>query len=190
MAESTQTPSVMQVSLPEAGETVEYRLSPDVPVKFTFFVSEVLFSCDGDDLILSGSEGGSVIIKDYQVMAKEGTLPTFELNGGEEVPGDIYLFAFSDTAMDIETAAGPEGEGDGEFLDEVAPGGVLEIIELPVVEDSSSFLDTLHFDEVIQVAPMIGSVSAPLNPLPVSLADTFDPVDETIQQVIDSPDFC
>lgn len=187
MADSTQTPSVMQVSLPEAGETVEYRFSPDIPVKFNFFVSEVLFSCDGDDLILTGNGGGTVIIKDYQSMAQAGMLPTFELNGGEEVPGDIYMFAFNDGGLDIETAAGTPEEmaGEGAFTDEVSPGNLLD--------GDTPASETLGIDEVLSGADQISMDGASrLNfeddmTMP-SLADSFDPVDDAIQQIIDSPD--
>jgi len=137
----------MQVSLPEAGEVVEYQLAADVPVKFNFYVSEVLFSCDGNDLILTGENGGGVVLKDYQAMAQQNELPTFLLNSGEEVPGDIYLFAFSDSEQSIETAAG--GTVDGmEAADDgatISPNEWLEPLLNPEVDEAgepSSFFES------------------------------------------------
>ena len=194
---------VLHVSLPEAGETVEYRFSQDIPVKFNFFVSEVLFSCNGNDLILTGDSGGSVVIKDYQSMANEGTLPEFQLHGGETVPGDIYLFAFSGAGLDIETAAGTEEEMAGEGVEFTSPGNMLDATDLPEnlgTQDHSSLgtpltREIIVFDDVL---PHHGDVAMPgvsafrfeADPVIGSLADIHDPMADAIQHIIDSPDFC
>lgn len=141
MAESGSSLNSMTVDLPEAGKVAEYSLSPDVPVKFGFYVSEVLFSCDGKDLVLTGEHGGVVVFKDYYSMAQDGVLPVFELHGGEQVPGDIYLFAFSDAGLDVETAAGPlpgapESEGIEAHTD--SKGGLVP------EPDEHSALDSVH----------------------------------------------
>lgn len=194
MAEKNQSHNMMQVSLPESGEKVEYQLSADTPVKFTFFVSEVLFSCDGNDLVLTGHNGGAVVIKDYQTMAQEGSLPTFELNGGEKVPGDIYMFAFSNEVLEVETAAGGEVEGGSEFRGEVLPDIDHDPAELPDVEDSSSALEGLRFDDLIvnseeQIElPGASPVRIDSDMNMASLSDSVDPIDDTIQQIIDSPE--
>jgi hypothetical protein len=204
----------MQVDLPEPGKVAEYTLSPDVPVKFGFYVSEVLFSCDGKDLVLTGEHGGVVIFKDYQAMAQENNLPMFELHGGEEVPGDIYMFAFSDTALDVETAAGPltdQGEqvefedhsdakgglvsgGDEHFApdsvhvhDSAAHGenGILTYSEL--FSDSHGELFLHHGDEAGSAPAMFVAehcVSAD-DMASCSFADSFDPMDDVLQHVMD-----
>jgi hypothetical protein len=206
----------MQVDLPEPGKVVEYTLSPDVPVKFGFFVSEVLFSCDGKDLVLTGEHGGVVIFKDYQAMAQEGALPTFELHGGEEVPGDIYLFAFSNTALEVETAAGPltdhndgveiqdhsdskggliSGGDEHSVLDSIhvhgqgaaapADHGILTYSEL--FSDSHGDLFLHHGDAAGYVPALFGAEHCvPMSDLAsCSFADSFDPMDDALQHVMD-----
>ena len=194
----------LQVSLPEAGETVEYHFSPDVPVKFTFFVSEVVFSCDGNDLILTGENGGAVVIRDYQAQANAGALPEFELHGGETVPGDIYLFAFSGAGLDIETAAGSEEEMAGEGGDPVMPEQGLDPLDVPEAggaEDHSSLVspvagEVLAFDAVLPET--VGEAALP----GVSvfgfeggtalgfLSDVHDSLADAVQHIIDSPEYC
>jgi hypothetical protein len=208
----------MQVDLPEPGKVAEYTLSPDVPVRFGFYVSEVLFSCDGRDLVLTGEHGGVVIFKDYQAMAQEGSLPTFELHGGEEVPGDIYLFAFSDAALDVETAAGPltnhtegveievhtdsrggliPGGDEHSALDPVhvhgvngadgahADHGILTYSEL--FSDCRPELFFHHGDAAGYVPALFGAehcvASADL--VACSFADSFDPLNDALQHVMD-----
>jgi len=217
VAESTLSQHSMQVDLPESGKVAEYSLSADVPVKFGFFVSEVLFSCDGQDLVLAGENGGVVIFKDYQAMAQQGTLPVFELHGGEEVPGDIYLFAFSNTALEVETAAGPlmdhdenveievhtdskggliSGGDKHSALDSVqvhdsetgaahAEHGILTYSEL--LSDSHGELSLLHGDATGYVPALFGAEHcAPTADLAsCSLADSFDPLGDALQHVMD-----
>ncbi|MCJ2164235.1 MULTISPECIES: hypothetical protein [unclassified Pseudodesulfovibrio] len=224
MAENTQSQSVMQVSLPEEGGVTEYRMSSDVSVKFSFFVSEVLFSCDGTDLVLTGENGGSVVLKDYLTMAQEDALPVFELHGGEEVPGNIYLFAFNESAMAVETAAGTPGDGSEmeEFLDEQVSPGNLFHGPASVIEDSSSALEPVHTDshghiasetlccaEIFSDHHMSGGAAfvgteasscgssllgvAPVLPdvdmVTCSLVDIYDPINDTIQQLVESPHY-
>ena len=215
MAESAPSQYSMQVDLPEPGKVAEYTLSPDVPVRFGFFVSEVLFSCDGKDLVLTGEHGGVVIFKDYQAMAQEGALPVFQLHGGEEVPGDIYMFAFSDAALDVETAAGPltdqnssmeieehtdskggllPGGEEHSALDSAhshassaahADHGILTYSEL--FSDNSSELFLHHGDEAGYVPALFGAEHcvATADLAACSFADTFDPLDDALQHVMD-----
>lgn len=205
MPDKINSGGILNVSLPESGSVVEYRVSSDVPVKFDFFVTEVIFSCNGNDLILTGENGGAVVIKDYQTMAMEGHLPVFELKGGEQVPGDIYLFAFSDSESSVETAAGG-GEVEGLNPDEVIPSEWLEPLLAPEEagsEDSSSSLDgvdVLTYDALFSSVPVVDSSPvATLSGAEVgftntsvthySLADNFDPVNDAIQHLIDFPDY-
>ncbi|WP_207259782.1 hypothetical protein [Desulfovibrio sp. Huiquan2017] len=214
MAESASSHSSMLVDLPEPGNVVEYTLSPDVPVKFGFYVSEVLFSCNGQDLILTGESGGVVIIKDYLAMAQEGVLPEFELHGGEQVPGNIYLFAFSDAALDVETAAGPLA--DHSTSEEVqvhidSKGGLIPEADEHVVPDpahvsgghmnhgggiltySELFSDgpagvVLHHGDETGYAPVLFGAEhcVPAADLSAcSFADTFDPLGDVFQRLID-----
>jgi len=207
MADKISSTSNLEVSLPKAGEVVEYQVSSDVPVKFTFFVSEVVFSCNGNDLIFTGDGGGSVVIKDYLTLAHEDALPSFELKGGEEVPGDIYLFAFNDAEQSIETAAGGDidnaviGE---DYGDTISPSEWLEPLMVPEeTGDSSSSLDILtpeHLfscdslgsigDEAVAVS-LFGATSVQVDHgmSMGSLADGYDSVNDTIQLIIDSPEY-
>lgn len=179
MAENAQSTSVMQVALPEAGEVVEYLISADVPVKFNFYVSEVLFSCSGNDLVLTGDNGGAVVLKEYQALAQQGALPTFELNGGEEVPGDIYMFAFNESALSVETAAGGEGEG---MMEDVSQGSAMS----GLIEDASTATDSSQLQGLLS-----GSVQTQLgiDASTCSLTETFDPAGDTVQLIIDSPEY-
>ena len=218
MAESSQSQSMMQVSLPQAGEVAEYHLSSDIPVKFNFYVSEVLFSCNGMDLLLTGSNGGVVVLKDYLTMAQHDSLPMFELHGGEAVPGNIYLFAFSGAGSEVETAAGtPGGPSEmDEYLDDpVNPGNVLQD-PAHGSDGSTSLLNhgpSLHhgsegvlafselfsdqhahlggMDQVGHVPTLFGSVQAipDANLSVCSLVDTFDPLDDVIQHAVQMPHY-
>ncbi|MEZ7196370.1 hypothetical protein [Pseudodesulfovibrio karagichevae] len=214
MAESAPSHNSMQVDLPEPGKVAEYTLFPDVPVKFGFFVSEVLFSCDGKNLVLTGEHGGVVIFKDYQSMAQEGSLPVFELHGGEQVPGDIYLFAFSNTALDVETAAGPltdhnegvqiedytdskggliSGGDEHSALDSVhvhgsgvqAGHGVLTYSELFSGGHDELFLH--HGDAAGYVPALFGAghCAGTAGLTACSLADSFDPLGDALQNAMD-----
>ena len=209
---------MMQVSLPQAGEVAEYHLSSDMPVKFNFYVSEVLFSCDGKDLLLTGNNGGTVVLKDYLTMAQHDSLPMFELHGGEEVPGNIYLFAFSNGGLDVETAAGtPGGSSEmDEYLDDPAnPGNVLHD-SIHDTDNSTSSMDlhsllhhgdehVLNYSEIFSdhhthlggldtvghVPTLFGSVHViPDADLSVcSLVDSYDPLDDVIQHAVLMPHY-
>ena len=211
MAETAQPQNVLLISLPKAGEVAEYEISPDVHVKFGFYVSEVLFSCNGKDLVMTGEHGGVVVIKDYLPLAQEGVLPTFELHGGEEVPGNIYLFAFTDSALDVETAAGPitDHKGAEEYLDHtdskggIIPGaedhsaldsahahslhGINVLTYGELFSDAHSDLLFHHGDEAGYAPSLFGSVhSAPAADVAMcSFADTFDPLGDALQHVVD-----
>ena len=89
-------------------------------VKFEFNVDEAVFSSDDNDLIITIPGQGSVRIEDYEDALD---FPTFEMAGGELVPGNVYLFAFNDLNQDneaFETAAGASGgsSGAGVYLDD------------------------------------------------------------------------
>lgn len=205
MAESTPSTSVVQVSLPEQGEVVEYQLSADTPLQFNFFVTEVLFSCDGNDLILTGETGGVIVLHDYQTLAQEQALPTFILHSGEEVPGEIYLFAFSDAQNDVETAAGAVDGSDVQGQD-VIPNDWLEPLLNSDKQDAepTSFLHLsphhdsvpLEFDQLFSSEQHVGSLAGAA-PVLVDhqyacgmLSEVYDPVHDTIQHILDSPDLC
>lgn len=207
MADKISSTSHLEVSLPHAGEVVEYQVSSDVPVKFTFFVSEVVFSCNGNDLVFTGEGGGSVVIKNYLTLAQENALPSFELKGGEEVPGDIYLFAFNDADQSIETAAGGvmdnAATGD-EYGDTISPSEWLEPLMVPEdANDSSSSLDILTPNDLfsgdslgdggadIPTASLLGATSASVsNEMSMgSFSDGYDSFNDTIQLIIDSPEY-
>ncbi|BDQ36673.1 hypothetical protein SYK_10330 [Pseudodesulfovibrio nedwellii] len=206
MADKISSTSNLEVSLPKAGEVVEYQISSDVPVKFTFFVSEVVFSCNGNDLVFTGEGGGSVVIKDYLALAQENALPSFELKGGEEVPGDIYLFAFNDADQSIETAAGGNMDNSAtgdDYGDTISPSEWLEPLMVPEAGDSSSSLDILTPDDLFLgdsqgdvgsefvAVSLLGATSISVaHEMPMgSFADGYDSVSDTIQLIIDSPEY-
>ncbi|WP_272700119.1 hypothetical protein [Desulfovibrio sp. Fe33] len=214
MAESVPSYNPMLVELPAPGKVAEFTLHPGVPVVFGFFVSEVVFSSEGADLILTGEDGGVVVFKDYLTMAREGALPDFELHGGEIVPGSIYLFAFTDGSLDVETAAGADaGKPQGvevqdhtdskgglipEMEDHAAPGGVhlhgvqggrggdiLTYNEL--FSDGRSDFSSSHIDEPGYLPSLFGAEphGAAAGLYAVTLSDIFDPMDDALQHLIE-----
>jgi VCBS repeat-containing protein len=91
-------------------------------VALDFDVTEAVFTGNGDDLVITVEGQGVIVIEDFRLLAEQGALPTFELMGGELVPGDVYLFAFNDVeaAEELETAAeGSSGSsGAGVYSDD------------------------------------------------------------------------
>ncbi|WP_319543576.1 hypothetical protein [uncultured Pseudodesulfovibrio sp.] len=207
MADKIGSTSTLEVSLPKAGEVVEYQVSSEVPVKFNFFVSEVVFSCNGNDLVFTGDSGGAVVIKNYLTLAQEDALPPFELKGGEEVPGNIYLFAFNDTGNSIETAAGSDMDNSMTSDEEggtISPSEWLEPLMVPDgADDSSSLLNILTpeqlfssdnlstFGDEVYAVSLFSATSLPVDHgLSLgSLSDGYDSVIDTIQHIIDSPEY-
>ena len=121
---------VIQVSLPGAGRSASYRLTPDALVRFAFDLSEAEFIGNGDNLEIITEGGGRVILLDYLALAQADALPVFEMLDGEQVEGEVYLFAFESdqpvTEQDLETAAGAAatGSGAGEYSDD--PGTLFD----------------------------------------------------------------
>ncbi|WP_319543692.1 tandem-95 repeat protein [uncultured Pseudodesulfovibrio sp.] len=119
---------VLQVSLPGAGQTTSYQLSAGVPVKFTFDISEAVFNGSNGNLTIAIEGGGTVVLENYQALAAAESMPVFEMLNGEQVAGDVYLFAFADGADssdgELETAADGAngGSGAGEYSDD--PGQI------------------------------------------------------------------
>lgn len=111
------------VSLPGAGQTQVYGIAPDIIIEFAFDTANAVFSSNGNDLIITVEGSGTIVFEDYLLLAKTNSLPVFELLGGEEVPGDVFLFAFNEeneNAQSVETAAGVgiTGSGVGVYLDD------------------------------------------------------------------------
>lgn len=107
---------ILEVSLPGAGQTSTYTLTAGTPVKFAFDLSEAVFTGVNGNLEIAIEGGGTVILENYRDLAESGTLPQFTTMEGEEVAGDVYLFAFEDaeeTAEGLETAADAAGGGSG-----------------------------------------------------------------------------
>nr|WP_287410699.1 VCBS domain-containing protein [Pseudodesulfovibrio sp.] len=102
---------MLQVSLPGAGKTQTYQLTPDTPVKFDFDIAEAVFTGNNGNLEIALEGGGTVILQNYQALADAGTLSTFEMMDGEQVAGDVYLFAFADTGDGEETELETAGDG-------------------------------------------------------------------------------
>ena len=113
----------LNIAFPGSGKEQAYQMEADTPIKFDFDIADAVFSSSGNDLIITVADGGSVILKDYLSLAQEGTLSSFELANGETVPGDVYLFAFSDRQQNldaVETAAdgAAGGSGAGAYSDD------------------------------------------------------------------------
>ncbi|WP_338667605.1 VCBS domain-containing protein [Pseudodesulfovibrio methanolicus] len=129
-ATSTTQAPVIQVSLPGAGRSVSYRLTPDALVRFTFDLADAEFIGNGNNLELVVEDGGTIILQDYLPLAEANTLPVFEMLDGQQVEGGVYLFAFEGnqpvTEQDIETAAAgaTSGSGAGEYTDD--PGTLFD----------------------------------------------------------------
>lgn len=119
----------MSVVLPGAGGSNSYQLVPDAQVKFDFDLSDAVFSNQDGDLVITVENGGSVVLEDYLSLAKDGNLPTFEMQDGEQMPGDFYMFAFeqsgSQDAEPLETAAEGQsgGSGAGAYSDDAGTIG-------------------------------------------------------------------
>jgi len=115
--ELTRTP----VSLPGAGKSTTYQISADMLVVFDFDTTDAVFSGNGNDLVITTEDGGTIVFQDYLLLAEQDALPTFELIDGEQMPGDVYLFAFNETEeAELETAAdsGFGSSGAGDYTDD------------------------------------------------------------------------
>ncbi|CCH50063.1 cadherin-like domain-containing protein, partial [Pseudodesulfovibrio piezophilus] len=101
-------------------ETVSYTLPADGVISFGFEVNDAIFSSNDNDLVITTENGGTIVIEDYAVAAEQGNIPVFELIGGEEVPGNVYLFVFNTAGDTIETAASGSvgGSGVGAYIDD------------------------------------------------------------------------
>ncbi|EGB14485.1 outer membrane adhesin like protein [Pseudodesulfovibrio mercurii] len=112
----------LDVSLPGAGNTQTYHLDPGTPVKFEFDLANAVFSGTDGNLQITVEGGGTVILENYQALADSGGLPLFEMVNGEQVAGDVYIFAFDgvDQNADVETAAGNNtgSSGAGQYNDD------------------------------------------------------------------------
>ncbi|MUM78839.1 tandem-95 repeat protein, partial [Pseudodesulfovibrio sp. F-1] len=122
MAENNTPQSRVALSLPGEGKAARFQITSDMSVFFDFDVSEAIFTGKGNDLVITVEGQGVIVIEDYRLLAEQGALPVFEMMGGIQVPGDVYLFAFIDGTEeeDLETAAeGSSGSsGAGAYTDD------------------------------------------------------------------------
>jgi len=125
------TSQQIQVSLPGAGKTQTYRVEADTPVKFDFDLADAVFSGIDGNLDITVEGGGTVVLENYQALADAGSLPLFEMASGEQVAGDVYIYAFDgvDRNADMETAAdnANTGSGAGQYSDD--PGALVAGVE-------------------------------------------------------------
>ncbi|SDL29580.1 hypothetical protein SAMN05660337_2548, partial [Maridesulfovibrio ferrireducens] len=107
------------INLPGKGESVIYKVDETTAFNFGFNYSDATFTGNGGDLVISSEDNGVIILEGYLPLAKEELVPAFVLEDGEEIPGNVYLFAFSQDSNEIETAAntGTSGSGAGEYAD-------------------------------------------------------------------------
>nr|WP_321513825.1 VCBS domain-containing protein [uncultured Pseudodesulfovibrio sp.] len=162
---------MLQVSLPGAGKTQTYQLTAGTTVKFGFDIAEAEFTGNNGNLEIALEGGGTVILENYQALADAGTLPTFEMMDGEQVAGDVYLFAFADTGdgeeTELETAAdgAATGSGAGDYSDDAgqlgdgidALGGqgdaydARALAAIPGVEGNSAPIANDDFNEITEI---------------------------------------
>ena len=118
---TTQTLARTPVSLPGAGQTVTVKLTAGMLIAYQFDTSDATFASNGKDLVLTTANGGTIVFEGFLDLAETDELPVFELLGGEQVPGDVYLFAFNLTDdAESETAANSalSGSGIGVYVDD------------------------------------------------------------------------
>lgn len=114
--------SVIQIP-DSAKESTTYSLPENGEVVFGFDIGEAVFNSRGDDLVISMDDDRSVIIENYENVARSGNAPTFTLLNGEQVPGDVYLFVFNQPGQETETFetaadSGTTGSGVGAYTDD------------------------------------------------------------------------
>ena len=160
---ATPTTQIQQISLPGAGQTGVYTLTAETPVKFTFDLSEAVFTGVNGNLEIAVEGGGTVILENYQAIAESGDLPPFETVDGETVAGDIYLFAFTsaeETTEDLETAAdgAAGGSGAGEYSDD--PGTLFDGLDAlggqgdAYAPQAFNFVENITAAEALPQAPV------------------------------------
>ncbi len=112
----------LHISLPGAGNIQTYHLDADTPVKFDFDLANAVFNGENGNLEITVEGGGTIVLENYEALADTGSLPLFEMLNGEQVAGDVYLFAFegADQNADLETAAANAngGSGAGQYTDD------------------------------------------------------------------------
>ena len=159
----------MEVSLPGAGKIQTYALTADTPVKFMFDLSDAIFTGVNGNLEIVVEGGGTVILENYQALAEAGTLPTFETFDGEQIAGEVYLFAFGEdvegvTQEDLETAAGAaaSGSGAGEYSDDAgtlydgldALGGQDDAYDSTAIEPLEEIIPAILEEEEERIPPV------------------------------------
>jgi VCBS repeat-containing protein len=116
------TTNQLHISLPGAGNIQTYQIEADTPVKFDFDLANAVFTGENGNLEITVEGGGTIVLENYEALADTGSLPLFELLNGEQVAGDVYLFAFegADQNTDLETAAGGANgsSGAGQYNDD------------------------------------------------------------------------
>ncbi|WP_319584175.1 VCBS domain-containing protein [uncultured Pseudodesulfovibrio sp.] len=116
------TTDQLHIALPGAGNIQTYHLDADTPIKFDFDLANAVFTGENGNLEITVEGGGTIVLENYQALADTGSLPLFEMLNGEQVAGDVYLFAFegADQNADLETAAANAtgGSGAGQYTDD------------------------------------------------------------------------
>ncbi|MCJ2163463.1 MULTISPECIES: Ig-like domain-containing protein [unclassified Pseudodesulfovibrio] len=171
MADSTT--QNLHISLPGAGKTQTYQLTADTPVQFDFDLAEAVFTGNNGNLQIAIEGGGTIILENYQSLAEAGTLPTFQMMDGEQVPGDVYLFAFADaeqTAEEVETAAdgAAGGSGAGEYNDD--PGSLGDGIDALGGQD-----DAYDGHSLVTLSGILGNVAPTANDDFAEITEQGDP---------------
>ncbi|WP_419785369.1 tandem-95 repeat protein [Pseudodesulfovibrio sp.] len=109
------------VNLPGPNQTQVVKLTPNMLIEYNFDVADVTFSHNGSDLVLNAQNGGTLVFEGFLDLAHDGGLPVFQLISGEQVPGEVYLFAFENVNQnESETAANAAqtGSGAGVYTDD------------------------------------------------------------------------
>ena len=124
-----------QLLRPSAGQSNVVPVSPDARLEFTFDQGDADLSRDGQNLVLSFGDGGTLILEGFYNNFGEGAKPPTLIVEGSELPGEAFLAALNNP--DLMPAAGPTATQMG--------GGAYEDALLAGV-DGVDKLDKLLFD--------------------------------------------
>ena len=158
--------AVLKVVIPDAGQTRTYTLSSGVPVQFDFNTDNAIFASRNGNLEITIEGDGTVILVGYKTLVDSGSLPIFKAMGGEEVAGDVYLFAFknrdANAEDEMETAASKYFDDPGDLAE-----GVDNLSQSGIIGTQTDSFATIHPQTTIadfSNQPAMGMSNVPTDP--------------------------
>lgn len=118
--EQTQQNNVVNIAF-EDGVTAVYAATSGSVIQFSFDTDNVVFSQQGDDLVITDADGDVVVIDNYVALVEAGTSPQVLLEDGVAVAGDVFLFSVGQEQTAADAAA--SGGGLNDFFSD--PGALL-----------------------------------------------------------------